>query len=203
MIGPVSGAPAAPARANKREAIIAAAAELFSERSFTATGVGDIAAAVGITGGAVYRHFDSKHDVLRTVVQRAVEQVVGRVDEIVEESASVGERLDALVANLVNAVIENRALTAVMWHEVRHLDGDMREFIDRAHRLHVAEWTHALAVVRPELTDAERTTLVESVWGLIMAGVEYPGGLDDSRLARLLHRAAMAVLLGNDDGGRA
>jgi len=182
-------------RANKREAIIAAAAELFSERSFGGTGINDIAAAVGITGGAVYRHFDSKHDVLRTIVQRAIEQVVGRVDEIIEESASVHARLEALVANLVHAVMENRALCAVMWHEVRHLDGEMREFIDRAHRLHVAEWTHALSVLRPELSDAERITLVEAVWGAVMTGVEYQSGLDDKRLERLLQHAAMAMLL--------
>lgn len=182
-------------RGNRREAIIAAAAELFSEHSFAGTGVSDIAAAVGITGGAVYRHFDSKHDVLQAIVQRAVEQVVGQVDEIVEESTSVSDRLDALVANLVRAVIDNRSLCAVMWHEVRHLDGEMREFIDRAHRLHVAEWAHALSVLRPELSDAERATLVEAVWGSVMTGVEYPSGLDDDRLARLLRRAAMAILM--------
>src|SRR5438105_15589612 len=107
-------------RANKREAIIAAAAELFSERSYAGTGVDDIAAAVGITGGAVYRHFDSKHDVLWTVVQRAIDQVASRVDEIVAGSTSVAERLEALVTNLVDAVLANRSLCAVMWHEARH-----------------------------------------------------------------------------------
>jgi hypothetical protein len=135
-------------------------------------------------------------------VQRAVEEVVGRVDDIVAGSESVAGRLDALVANLVHAVMENRALCAVMWHEARHLDGEMREFIDRAHRLHVAEWAHALSVLRPELTDAERATLVEAVWGAVMTGVEYQSGLADERLAPLLRRAAMAMLLGNDDGGQ-
>jgi hypothetical protein len=135
-------------------------------------------------------------------VQRAIEQVVSRVDEIVQESTSVGDRLDALVANLVSAVIENRSLCAVMWHEINHLDPKMREFIDRAHRLHVAEWTHALSVLRPELADAERATLVQLVYGAVMAGVEYPSGLDDERLARVLRRAAIAILFADDNGGR-
>src|SRR5436853_2587135 len=99
--------PAGRTRTNKREAIIAAAAELFSERSFDGTGISDIAAKVGITGGAVYRHFDSKQEVLRTIVQRAVEQVVANVDEIVS-TTSIDERLPALVDNLVRAMRQNR-----------------------------------------------------------------------------------------------
>lgn len=188
-------------RTNKREAIIAAAAELFSERSFEGTGISDIAAAVGITGGAVYRHFDSKQEVLRTIVQRAVENVVARVDEIVA-STSVETRLPALADNLVRSVLENRALASVMFYEASRLDPEMREFVDRAHRLHVTEWTHALAVVRPDLSDAERATLVQLVWAAVVAGVGYPSGLDEGRLRDLLHGAAMAILFSTSDGGR-
>jgi AcrR family transcriptional regulator len=188
-------------RPNRREAIITAAAELFSERSFEGTGVNDIAAAVGVTGGAVYRHFDSKQEVLRTVVQRAVEQVVGRVDEIVQ-ATPVGERLPALVDNLVRAMIENRALSSVMYFEAARLDPEMREFVDRAHRLHAAEWIHALAVLRPELSDAERATLVQLVYASVVSGVGYDGGLDDDRLADLLRGAAMAILFSRPDGGQ-
>jgi AcrR family transcriptional regulator len=195
--------PARRVRTNKREAIIAAAAELFSERTFEGTGINDIAAAVGVTGGAVYRHFDSKQDVLRTIVQRAVEQVVGRVDEIVQ-STSVEQRLPALVDNLVRAMIENRALSSVMYYEASRLDPEMREFVDRAHRLHAAEWIHALAVMRPELTDPERATLVQLVYAAVVAGVGYPSGLEDERLAALLRGSAMAVLLSHShrDGGQ-
>jgi AcrR family transcriptional regulator len=196
--------PAPRARTNKREAIITAAAELFSERSFEGTGISDIAAAVGITGGAVYRHFDSKQEVLRTIVHRAVEQVVAKVDAIVA-STSVEDRLPALVENLVRAMLENRALTAVMYYEAARLDPEMRDFVDRAHRLHAAEWAHALSVLRPELSDAERATLVQLVYGTVVAGVGYPGGLDDERLAALLRGAALAILFSDrdSDGGRA
>lgn len=191
------------ARTNKREAIIAAAAELFSEGGFDGTGVVDIAAAVGITGGAVYKHFDSKQEVLRAVVQRAVEQVVGGVDDIVQ-TTTIEERLPALVDNLVGGILENRALGSVMFQEASRLDPEMREFVERAHRLHVAEWAHALAVLRPELSDAERVTLVQLVYGSILAGANYAGGLDDQRLAALLRSAAMAILFSDQasDGGR-
>ena len=69
---------------------------------------------------------------------------------------------------------------------------------DRAHRLHVTEWTHALSTLRPELSDAECGTLVQLVWGSVMVGVDYPGGLDDERLHRLLCDAALAILFSTE-----
>jgi AcrR family transcriptional regulator len=193
--------PSSRARTPKREAIIAAAAELFSERSFEGTGIVDIAAAVGITGGAVYRHFDSKQEVLREVVQRAVQQVVGRVDEIVADT-TIDQRLPALIDNLISGILQNRALGSVMFNEASRLDPEMREFVDRAHRLHVAEWVHALSVLRPELSGAEAGTLVELVYGAILAGANSQGGLDDDRLATLLRSACMQILFSKtNDGG--
>jgi AcrR family transcriptional regulator len=43
-----------------RRKIIAAAVELFGERGYAATGLGDIVERAGMTKGALYYHFDSK-----------------------------------------------------------------------------------------------------------------------------------------------
>jgi AcrR family transcriptional regulator len=49
-----------------RDRIVAAARTLFAERGYHGTSVGDIEAAVGLSprSGALYKHFDSKRDVL-------------------------------------------------------------------------------------------------------------------------------------------
>jgi AcrR family transcriptional regulator len=186
-------------RGTQRESIIAAAAELISERSFAGTGVHDIAAAVGITGGAIYRHFDSKDDLLQTIILRATEEIVGRVDAIVAETDAMHERLSALVENLVRAVLDYRALCVVLWHELPNLPPKTRKVVERAHERHVAEWKGALAVLRPRLSDDEAGTLVHMVYGSLLAGVENPHALETDRLATLLHRTAMTILLSEDD----
>jgi AcrR family transcriptional regulator len=56
---------------------MAAALALFAERGFERTTVGDVEAAAGLTarGGALYKHFRSKDELLR-------EAIVNRMDEI-------------------------------------------------------------------------------------------------------------------------
>jgi AcrR family transcriptional regulator len=54
----------------KREAVLAAALELFSELSFAATPVPRVAAHAGVGAGTIYRYFASKEDLANAVYQR-------------------------------------------------------------------------------------------------------------------------------------
>jgi AcrR family transcriptional regulator len=55
-----------------RERILDAAVELFGRKGYTATSVGEIEAAAGLVprSGALYKHFESKRDLLDAAVQR-------------------------------------------------------------------------------------------------------------------------------------
>jgi TetR/AcrR family transcriptional regulator, repressor for neighboring sulfatase len=52
-----------------REAIIAAGRDLFSQKGYAAVSVREIAAQAGVNHGLVHRHFGSKEEVLRAVLQ--------------------------------------------------------------------------------------------------------------------------------------
>ena len=56
-----------------RERIVGAAEQLFAERGFSGVSMPAIAAAAGITAGAIYKHFEGKEELFFTVVRRAVE----------------------------------------------------------------------------------------------------------------------------------
>ncbi len=47
-----------------RQRLVAAAIEVFGEQGFSQASVGDIAERAGVSGPAVYKHFDTKADVL-------------------------------------------------------------------------------------------------------------------------------------------
>jgi len=47
-----------------RDRLLRAAADAFAERGYDGTRVADIAAAAGVSNGAIYAHFDSKADLL-------------------------------------------------------------------------------------------------------------------------------------------
>ena len=50
--------------AETRERLLRAAADVFAERGYDGTRVADIAAAAGVSNGAMYAHFGSKADLL-------------------------------------------------------------------------------------------------------------------------------------------
>jgi len=57
-------------RAKRREAILTGATRAFAERGYAATSMAAIAEASRITPLIVYRHFESKEDLYRSVLER-------------------------------------------------------------------------------------------------------------------------------------
>ncbi|MEV0160861.1 TetR/AcrR family transcriptional regulator [Nonomuraea fuscirosea] len=68
-------APQAPVRrlrrAERREQILDAATRAFARAGYAATGLDDVAAEAGLTRAMLYRHFESKADLYRAVLDRA------------------------------------------------------------------------------------------------------------------------------------
>lgn len=66
-------------RAERREQILDAATRAFARAGFTATNLDDIAREAGITRVILYRHFDSKADLYRQVLDRASARLASAV----------------------------------------------------------------------------------------------------------------------------
>lgn len=58
---------------NRKQLIVAAAAKQFERRGFHDAAIADIAADVGITGPALYRHFRGKQNLLAAAVEFEIE----------------------------------------------------------------------------------------------------------------------------------
>ena len=79
MSQPASGSPPegwppeerdAPSRGDTRSRIQAVAVELFSEQGYDKTSLREIAERLGVTKAALYYHFKSKEDIVRSLVRR-------------------------------------------------------------------------------------------------------------------------------------
>src|SRR5689334_1157045 len=55
--------------AETRERLLAAAADVFAQRGYDGTRVADIAAAAGVSNGALYAHFGSKAELLAAALR--------------------------------------------------------------------------------------------------------------------------------------
>ena len=52
-----------------KERIMRTSMELFAKKGYEAVSVSDIAGALGVTKGALYRHFDSKRAIFEAILQ--------------------------------------------------------------------------------------------------------------------------------------
>jgi AcrR family transcriptional regulator len=105
------------AGSERRDEILAIAAELFAERGFAATTVREIADAAGILSGSLYHHFDSKESMADELVRELLERVLDEYRAIVTAGDEPVQTLRALVRVAFGAIAGDRATVALMVNE--------------------------------------------------------------------------------------
>ncbi len=83
-----------------RDRIISSALKLFSRKGFRGTTIKDIAQDVGLTEGAIYRHFESKEDLIEKITEMIVDEIDLLLSEEVMSKKNFVERIEALVESL-------------------------------------------------------------------------------------------------------
>lgn len=81
-------------RAEVRERLLTAGAEVFAEQGVHESRLDDVAARAGFSKGAVYSNFSSKEDLVAQVMRRATSLVLGSLQELVHadiESVHIGD----------------------------------------------------------------------------------------------------------------
>src|SRR5260221_9389169 len=108
-------------RAERREQILAAATRAFARAGFAATSLDDVAAEAGISRVILYRHFDSKADMYRAVLDRACTRLAETVgtDDFTE---------DAIPALVRAAAADPGAFRLLFRHAAR--EPEFRELAD-------------------------------------------------------------------------
>ena len=75
----------------KREDILDAALQVFTEKGFHAAGIADIAAKVGIGHGTCYRYFKNKRDIFDALVMRTLVSISRVIDDEPPTTDSLAE----------------------------------------------------------------------------------------------------------------
>jgi AcrR family transcriptional regulator len=84
-----------------------AAAEMFCRKGYDATTLGEIAEAVELTKAGLYHYFQSKEELLFSMVNFAMDRVQEVVIDPVREIEDPHQRLRAMTSNYVNLIIES------------------------------------------------------------------------------------------------
>jgi TetR/AcrR family transcriptional regulator, cholesterol catabolism regulator len=123
-------------RPEPRQEILRAAARLFQQQGYDATSMNDVAAALKLSKGGLYHHFQSKDEILFHIMSHAMQLTEDRVINLVRRidgtsAAGVEERLRTLIRLHIQVVLspEDREIT-VMLHENHPLPPALRRKIN-------------------------------------------------------------------------
>jgi AcrR family transcriptional regulator len=102
-------------RAERRRSIVTGAARAFAAGGFDATSMEDIAEAAGVTKIIVYRHFESKEELYRSILHEAS----GRLADQVAEGIGSGRLSGVIVAAFLAVAREDPDGFRLLWEHSR------------------------------------------------------------------------------------
>ncbi|MFN8498441.1 MAG: TetR family transcriptional regulator [Anaerolineae bacterium] len=187
-----------------REEILEAAEDVLRRFGPTKTTVVDVARALGVSHGSVYRHFPSKAALRDAVAERWLARIAAPLASIAAETGPAPERLHRWLGGLIMAKQSRARQDPELFATYVALAGDARDVI----RAHVDSLVGQLAqiiadgIARGELTPADPTVTAralfhatsrfhdpahaarwsepgtqeafEAVWSLLLAGLTAP-----------------------------
>jgi AcrR family transcriptional regulator len=123
---------------DSRQEILRTAARLFQQRGYDATSMNDVAAALKLSKGGLYHHFQSKDEILFEIMNHAMEITEERVLAPVRGIADPKERLRALIRLHIEVVLSprDREIT-VMLHENHPLPPALRKRINSRKKAYI------------------------------------------------------------------
>jgi TetR/AcrR family transcriptional regulator, cholesterol catabolism regulator len=131
-----------------RQEILRTAARLFQQRGYDATSMNDVAAALKLSKGGLYHHFQSKDEILFEIMNHAMEITQQRVINPVRGIGDPEERLRQLIRLHIEVVLspQDREIT-VMLHENHPLPPSLRKRINARKK----EYVHFLEKLLAEV----------------------------------------------------
>ncbi|ELB93108.1 TetR family transcriptional regulator [Rhodococcus wratislaviensis IFP 2016] len=178
----------------RRYRILAAAADLVARNGFNSVSMADIGAASGITGSAIYRHFDSKSAVLVELFDSAIDRLLEDAERTLDSGIGLEQALRELVEGQIEFVVGKREVAQVYHNEIHNLPEDDRRRLRRKQRLYIEEWVHLVDELRSDLDDGEARAVVHAAIGAIQSSLFHSVGLPIDRLRQILADSALAVL---------
>jgi AcrR family transcriptional regulator len=139
---------------DRKQQIILQARDLFVDRGFPNVPMALIAERVGITAGALYRHFDNKQVLLEEVIRESF----GYLDDVV-----TSESLEPALDEAIEKLLGHPYLADLWTNEVRHLPEGPRTELRRRFRDWTRSFEPALRGERPDLDPGQEELMA---WAL-------------------------------------
>ena len=186
MNAPIETTSRSRAKADRRSALLRAAATLFAQSGFNGVSIEDLGAAVGVSGPAVYRHFSGKQAVLAALLIDVSEDLVAGGRTVVTETTDAAAALGDLVRFHVDFALSNPEVIRVQDRDLDSLVESERHRVRLLQREYVELWVEVLHRVHPAVDEALLRIRAHATFGLLNS---------TPHSARVSSRAAERALL--------
>jgi AcrR family transcriptional regulator len=182
----VTAEPAAAVRPrNRKQLIVEAGATVFSERGYHAASMEEIAAGVGITAAALYRHFPNKYALFAECANVMVDRLVAALGEVPSDAP-----LADVLASVTRVTVAHRGSGGVHRWEARYLDREDRRVL-KGKFAHVVE--RVAGVVGREYPGPDERLRAVAALGAIGSITMHHNSLGRRRVEDLLQASALRV----------
>jgi AcrR family transcriptional regulator len=135
----------------QREQMLAAAAQLFATRGYTAATMQDLAAACGVSKATLYHYVRDKHELLLQITQGHVQRLEAVVNEVVAAEPDARERLSALVMRFMQVYASAQHEHRVLTEDVKFLEPRERDEVLACQRRVVQAFADSVGALRSDL----------------------------------------------------
>jgi AcrR family transcriptional regulator len=151
----------------RRQQILAIAAELFADKGFHGVSIAELGAACGFSGPALYRHFRSKDAMLAEMLVSISDELLTVGRQRVRDAATPEGALRALIDWHVTFALEHQALIVVQDRDWSVLPLEAREKVRETQRKYVEVWVKQLRAIHTDLAPKAARARVHATFGLL------------------------------------
>lgn len=177
----------------RRQQILDIAAELFAARGFHGVSVAELGSACGISGPALYKHFESKDAMLAEMLISISETLLTEGRNRAASADGPREALEALVEWHIQFAIDHRALIVVQDRDWSSLPDEARERVRALQRAYVDVWATQVRLHDPTLSPEASRTRAHVLFGLLNS-TPHSGRLPDPQMHDVLRDMAHGAL---------
>jgi len=184
-----------------REQLLKAAAEVFAEKGFENASLQRIASRAGVTSATIYRHFESKADLLLGVVEQAI-HAVPVAERLEGDEVLAVHDFARMVSSYADPGLTTLRRLAIEIHAAASRDPEagalLRDLNERTHQSLATKLTDCVEAGRlPAGLDADRiaSLLVVLIMGLTHLETLAPVRIGDRSWIRFLESTVADVLL--------
>jgi AcrR family transcriptional regulator len=191
------------AATERRRLIEDAATHLFAERGYIATTIDDIVACAGVTKPILYRHFESKQDLVMTLLERHRDELAAAPLDALLASADrpFAERLDAMLGAWFGYVEAHPFVRLLLYDSSG--DTEVAALVEELHDRQRAADVALLREFVPHIPEHELVPLGEIIRSSLSAlglwRLDHPD-TDAASVNAALRRVVLAIVESPHDG---